>query len=110
MADLSALWLLFAIANNCLCQISDFENKFSVAICQTQQSTIATAPLGLLKPAAVVSSLYRCFAMVVYREIPKIGDRRETLAYFVLSYPIILDAYLSQPSAFLYASTADVGT
>ncbi len=46
--------LLFAVANNCLCQISDFENEFSVAICQIQQSTIATASLGLLKPAAVV--------------------------------------------------------
>ena len=49
--------LLFAIANNCLCQISDFENRFSVAICQIQQSTIATASLGLLKPAAVVSKI-----------------------------------------------------
>ena len=46
--------LLFAVANNCLCQISDFENEFSVAICQIQQSTIATASLGLLKPAVVV--------------------------------------------------------
>ena len=47
--------LLFAVANNCLCQIIDFENKFSVIFCQTQQSTIATASLGLLKPAEVVS-------------------------------------------------------
>ena len=47
--------LLFAVANNCLCQIGDFENEFSVVICQTQQSTIATASLGLLKPAEVVS-------------------------------------------------------
>ena len=46
--------LLFADANSCLCRISDFENEFSVAICQIQQSTIATASLGLLKPAAVV--------------------------------------------------------
>ena len=57
--------LLFAVANNCLCQISDLENEFSVAICQTQQSTIATASLGLLKPAEVVSrrigiSFYLC--------------------------------------------------
>ncbi len=50
--------LLFAVANNCLCRISDFENKFSVAICQIQQSTIATASLGLLKPAAVVRKRY----------------------------------------------------
>ena len=49
--------LLFAIANNCLWLISDFENKFSVAICQRQQSTIATASLGLLKPAEVVSKI-----------------------------------------------------
>ena len=47
--------LLFAGANNCLWLISDFENKFSVVICQTQQSTIATVSLGLLKPAEVVS-------------------------------------------------------
>ena len=47
--------LLFAVANNCLCRLSDFENEFSVAICQIQQSTIATASLGLLKPAEVVS-------------------------------------------------------
>mgnify|MGYP003392929998 CR=1 FL=1 len=51
--------LLFAVANLCLCQISDFENEFSVVICQTQQSTIATASLGLLKPAAVVRKRYR---------------------------------------------------
>ena len=55
--------LLFAVANNCLCQISDFENKFSVAICQIQQSTIATASLGLLKPAAVVRKRYRYFLL-----------------------------------------------
>ena len=52
---LICVWLLFAVANNRLWLISDFENRFSVAICQTQQSTIATASLGLLKPAAVVS-------------------------------------------------------
>ena len=61
--------LLFADANNCLCQISDFENKFSVAICQTQQSTIATASLGLLKPAEVVSRScwWKSFPLSVFR-------------------------------------------
>ena len=61
--------LLFAIANNCLCQISDFENEFSVAICQIQQSTIATASLGLLKPAEVVSRscCWKSFPLSVLR-------------------------------------------
>ena len=64
-----AVWqtcLLSAVvcfANNCLWQISDFENEFSVAICQPQQSTIATASLGLLKPAAVVSNGNRYYIL-----------------------------------------------
>ena len=61
--------LLFAVANNCLCRISDFENEFSVAICQIQQSTIATASLGLLKPAEVVSRscCWKSFPLSVFR-------------------------------------------
>ena len=61
--------LLFAGANNCLWLISDFENKFSVAICQIQQSTIATASLGLLKPAEVVSRScwWKSFPLSVFR-------------------------------------------
>ena len=61
--------LLFAVANNCLCQISDFENKFSVVISQPQQSTIATASLGLLKPAEVVSRScwWKSFPLSVFR-------------------------------------------
>ena len=64
-----AVWqtcLLSAVvcfANNCLWQISDFENRFSVVICQPQQSTIATASLGLLKPAAVVSNGNRYYIL-----------------------------------------------
>ena len=61
--------LLFAIANNCLCQISDFENEFLVAICQIQQSAIATVSLGLLKPAEVVSRScwWKSFPLSVFR-------------------------------------------
>ena len=61
--------LSFAVANNCRCQISDFENKFSVAICQIQQSTIATASLGLLKPAEVVSRscCWKSFPLSAFR-------------------------------------------
>ena len=61
--------LLFAIANNCLWLISDFENEFLVAICQIQQSTIATASLGLLKPAEVVSRScwWKSFPLSVFR-------------------------------------------
>ena len=61
--------LLFAVANNCLCRISDFENKFSVVIRQTQQSMIATASLGLLKPAEVVSRscCWKSFPLSVFR-------------------------------------------
>ena len=68
--------LLFAVANNCLCQIIDFENKFSVVICQPQQSMIATASLGLLKPAAVVSSEYRYYIFVYTRN--EFRDRRQS--------------------------------
>ena len=61
--------LLFAVANNCLCRISDFENKFSVVIRQTQQSMIATASLGLLKPAEVVSRscCWKSFPLSAFR-------------------------------------------
>ena len=37
--------LLFAVANLCLSLIIVFENKFSAIISQSQQSSIATAPL-----------------------------------------------------------------
>ena len=43
--DLSAWWLLFAVANLCLCLMIVFENKFSAIISQCPQSTIATASL-----------------------------------------------------------------
>ena len=39
------VWLLFAVANLCLCQMIAFENKFSAIIRQSQQSSIATALL-----------------------------------------------------------------
>ena len=39
------VWLLFANANLCLCQMFVFENKFSATTCQSQQSLITTAPL-----------------------------------------------------------------
>ena len=74
--------LLFAGANNCLWLISDFENKFSVAICQIQQSTIATASLGLLKPAEVVSKNYRYFLLFILAMSFEVGDSRVTLANF----------------------------
>ena len=38
-------WLLFAVANICLCQMIVFKNKFSAIIRQSQQSPIATALL-----------------------------------------------------------------
>ncbi len=45
-------------ANNCLCQMIVFENKFSAIICQTQQSSIATAtlrsPLGFCRRSSPV--------------------------------------------------------
>ena len=71
--------LLFAVANNCLCRISDFENEFSVAICQIQQSTIATASLGLLKPAEVVSKrllleMFSVFRFPFVRLLPPLVD------------------------------------
>ena len=67
--------LLFAGANNCLWLISDFENKFSVAICQTQQSTIATASLGLLKPAEVVSKIIG----IIFLKLPSLPKFSTTL-------------------------------
>ena len=42
---LICVWLLFAIANHCLCQMNVLENRFSAIIRQSQQSTIATALL-----------------------------------------------------------------
>ena len=77
--------LLFAVANNCLCQISDFENKFSVAICQIQQSTIATASLGLLKPAEVVRKSYKYFLLSITRnEFRGKRSLRNALLFFCL--------------------------
>ena len=45
LGRLVCMWLLFAIANLCLCLMIVFENKFSAIICQSQQSSIATALL-----------------------------------------------------------------
>ena len=67
--------LLFAGANNCLWLISDFENKFSVAICQRQQSTIATVSLGLLKPAEVVSKIIG----IIFLKLPNLPKFSTTL-------------------------------
>ena len=53
-------------ANNCLCQMIVFENKFSAIICQTQQSSIATAtlrsPLGFCRRSSpVLGGKFVCF-------------------------------------------------
>ncbi|MBQ5691294.1 MAG: hypothetical protein IIV24_07350, partial [Alistipes sp.] len=45
LGRLVCVWLLFAVANLCLCLMIVFENKFSAIIRQSQQSSIATAPL-----------------------------------------------------------------
>ena len=82
--------LLFAVANNCLCQIGDFENEFSVAICQIQQSTIAIASLGLLKPAEVVSKNYRYLLLFIarneFRGKRSLGNALLFFVYLRVSY------------------------
>ena len=45
LGRLICVWLLFAVANHCLCLMIIFENRFSAIISQNQQSSIATAPL-----------------------------------------------------------------
>ena len=45
LGRLVCVWLLFAVANLCLCLMIVFENKLSAIISQSQQSSIATAPL-----------------------------------------------------------------
>ena len=45
LGRLVCVWLLFAVANLCLCLMIIFENKFSAIISQSQQSPIATASL-----------------------------------------------------------------
>ena len=55
--------------------------NFQSPVSQTRQSLIAPTLFALLKPSAVVSSFYRCFAVIIYGAIPEIGDSRETLAY-----------------------------
>ena len=71
MAELSAQQ--WAIAT----QLSHLKINFQSPVSQIPQSSIAPTLFALLKPSAVVSSFYRCFAVVIYSEIPEIGDSRE---------------------------------
>ena len=66
--------------------------NFQSFVSQTRQSLIAPTLFALLKPSAVVSSFYRCFAVIIYGAIPEIGDSRETLAYSFCS-PKLLSAW-----------------